>query len=362
MDKVMQPIGDASAKSCIADEEAPAAKARSQGKERADVIPGPRKSVAGMTDAVSNVAAHHTDHNNEPSSLRYLTTSKKPRSKGKRKADIGKSVEGPSKGLPSKGSATISEQTVQAPASAGLDDGNAFTFSMRPPTKSIVQQEKERLKATVAARQPTPGPSKARPVKVTDREPTPGPSNTDGHRQKKTGPSVAAEQMGIPTVGPERGPDQGTHPPILNRLVGLNGTYADKALHDAYKEVPIVPLQHPNGQSKAAQPNHHNKGPPLRSAMKKKASSSSIPHEHTVQGNAEGSCNSRASEIPVEPRRANTNLVRKVVQGRTEGANASRNVDTTSSKPSEQKRREVKRIPIVSDDQPDHAQVSVTSK
>ncbi|KAG6374672.1 hypothetical protein JVT61DRAFT_4040 [Boletus reticuloceps] len=294
-----------------------------------------------MTDAVVNVAEHHTDKGHEPPSLRHPTTSKKPRSKGKRKADIGKSVE-----TPSQGSATISEPTLQAPASAGLDNGNAFTFSMRPQTKSIVQQEKDRLKGHLDTPRPIPGPSMARPVKVTDREPTPGPSNTGDNRQKMTKPSVAAEKIGRPGAGPECGPDQD----------------ADKALHNAFKEIPIVPLQQPDAQSKAAQPNHHNKGPPLRSAMKKKASSSSTPHEHTFQSNAEGSSNDQESETPADTPRADTNVVRKVVRGRTEGSNAPRNVDTASSKPSEPKRREVKRIPIVSADQPDQAQVSVTSR
>ncbi|KAG6370122.1 hypothetical protein JVT61DRAFT_12422 [Boletus reticuloceps] len=351
MDREVEPIGDTATISCVGDEEVPPAKACSKGQERANVIPGPRRSVASITDTVGNIAGHHTVQSHEallppdshppPSSLRHPTTSKNLRSKGKRKGDISKSVE-----APRKGSATISEPTLQAPASAGMDNGHAFTFSMRPQKQSIVQQKKARLKLNVENRQPTPGPSKARSVKVTDWNPTPGPSNTVGHRQTKMGPLVEEEKMGIPSKGPSGGPNQD----------------ANKVLHDAYKEVPIVPLQHPDGQSKAAQPNHHKKGLPLRSAMKKKASSSGIPNEHTVQRNAEGSSNRRASETPGETPMADINAVRKVVQGHTEAANASRNMDTTGSKSSEQKRWMVKRIPDISADQSDQAQVSFTSK
>jgi hypothetical protein len=215
------------AKPIIADEDEPPAKGRSKGKERADVIPGSRKRVADMTDPVSNVAEHkgdtasHPDHSAQASSpqaaypqtssLRHPTTGKKPSSKGKRKADVGKSVRSRS-----QGSAMMAEPSFENPASAGLDDGNPITFSMRPPMKSIVQQEKERLKGSVASRQPTPGPSTASLVKGSGLKPTSGPSSTDGHRQKKTGPSVEKEKMVVTTTGTEHGPDQGTDPPMLH--------------------------------------------------------------------------------------------------------------------------------------------------
>jgi hypothetical protein len=100
--------------------------------------------------------------------------------------------------------------------------------------------------------------------------------------------------------------------------------------------------------------------------MKKKASSSSVLHAHALHANSEGRANHRGSEMLVEtpsapsktPTAAN-NTVRKLVQESTESANALKNVDT-AGKPSEQKRREVKRIRHTTADQPNEAQVSLT--
>ncbi|KAG6372903.1 hypothetical protein JVT61DRAFT_6909 [Boletus reticuloceps] len=87
--------------------------------------------------------------------------------------------------------------------------------------------------------------------------------------------------------------------------------------------------------------------------MKKKASSSSIPQAHTMQANSKGPSNSRASEIPVETLTATNNMVQKMLQEDTESANASKNMDTTGSQPSEQIRN-------TSADQPNQAQVQVS--
>ncbi|KAG6370412.1 hypothetical protein JVT61DRAFT_12134 [Boletus reticuloceps] len=319
-------------------------KARSKGKQQANVIPGSRKRVAYMTDPVSkgDVIPHQASlppaAQPQPFSLGHRKTSKLPGSKGKRKANIGKAFQ-----APSKGSATITEPTVQDPASAGLDDHNTFTFSMRPPKRSIVEWEKDRLKGSVATRQPTPGPSKARLATGSDQNATPGPSNTSRELQKKTGPSVGAEKMLARGAGTEHGPVE-----------------AGEALHGAYKEVPVVPLQNPDGQSKAAQPNHHKRGPQLRSAMKNKASSSSVPQAHVMQANSEGPSNSWASEIPVETPMAMNNTVQKLLREETQPAYASKNVDTAGSQPSEQKRWEVKQIHNTSTDQPNQAQAQVS--
>ncbi|KAG6370943.1 hypothetical protein JVT61DRAFT_10818 [Boletus reticuloceps] len=160
----------------------------------------------------------------EPS-LRPRKHGKKPKSKGKAKADVSKAEH-----MPSRGSAIVPEPTDG-------DDQTGFTFSMRPPMKSIMQQEKERLKAGVSTQQPTPGPSKARSAKVGDWHPTPGPSKISEDRQKNTlepNGQAALKQM--------------------TEHVGV------EALHNAYKEVPIVPLEFHHAHNKAAEPNHHRRG------------------------------------------------------------------------------------------------------
>ncbi|KAG6372942.1 hypothetical protein JVT61DRAFT_6980 [Boletus reticuloceps] len=85
---------------------------------------------------------------------------------------------------------------------------------MRPPKKSIIQQEKERLKADVAIWQPTPGPSnaKARLVKGSDQHPTPGPSNLADHRQKNV---LEPEKKVVRQGGTEHVGTEGTYHALL---------------------------------------------------------------------------------------------------------------------------------------------------
>ncbi|KAF8430556.1 hypothetical protein L210DRAFT_3651774 [Boletus edulis BED1] len=341
-DAEVQPIGNADEQPIIANEEVPPQNGPSKGKERADIIPGARKRVADIKDPVSKGAGHKRDTAPQPDQSiqassppaafaqtgapRNRKASKKQSSKGKKKADIGTSAQ------------------AANPASAGLDDSDPIAFSMRPPIKSIVQLEKKRLKRSLATRQPTPGPGTACIVKGSEPQAKAGPSNTSSHRQKKTGPLVEGESMGAPSAGTAHRQDQDS----------------GEALHDAYKEVPVVPLEQPDGQSKAAQPNHHKRGPPLRSALKNKAPFSSVPDAHTLQDNSEGPANSRESEIPAEPPSAANNTVHKVMQESTDSVNASKNMNTAGSKPSEPKKREVKRIRHTTADQPNEAQGSPT--
>ncbi|KAG6371765.1 hypothetical protein JVT61DRAFT_9117 [Boletus reticuloceps] len=267
----------------------------------------------------------------EPS-LRPRKHGKKPKSKGKAKADVSKAGH-----MPSQGPAIVPQPTDG-------DDQTGFTFSMRPPTKSIVQQEKERLKAGVSTMQPTPGPSKARSAKVGDRHPTPGPSKISEDWQKNT-----------------LEPDGQAALKQMTEHVGV------EALHNAYKEVPIVPLEFHHAQNKAAEPNHHRRGLPLKSAMKQKAPPSSDPTVHKLHADSNGRSKDRGSNIPIERLMAPNKTIQQVVRQGKRSADASKNLDAASGQASDQlvskperQRLEVKRIKMTPPDQLNRAQSSPT--
>ncbi|KAF8128412.1 hypothetical protein EV363DRAFT_1451842 [Boletus edulis] len=253
----------------------------------------------------SRAAQSPSDMQPQESSLKYCKLVKKPKSKGKGKADISKADH-----MLSQGPVTVPELTCGDP-------------------KSIVQLEKERLKAGVATRQPTPAPSKARLAKVGDRYPTPGPSNIGEDQQKNT-----------------LEPDGRA---VLRRMTEHVEV---EALHIAYKEVPVIPLELNDAESKAAELNHNKRGPPLKSAMKQKAPPSSNPTVQTLQANSNGQSNDGKSDRPIKRPTAPDETIRQVVKQAKKSADASMNLDTASGQASEQlvgskpehQRQQVKRM------------------